>query len=88
MALIARFNSHAAKTTPESVFASPAELASNDMLTRGEKIATLDRWRTKVLHELAAAGEGMHTRGVSSRHADLLSDIDAARRALLNAVPA
>jgi hypothetical protein len=88
MTLIARFNSHAAKTAPESVFASPAELAEHSMLTRGEKIATLERWRVKVLHELAAAGEGMHTRGVSSRHVDLLADIDNARKSLVSAVPA
>jgi hypothetical protein len=48
------------------------------MLTRGEKIGTLERWRSAVLQQIAAADDGMRTQGVSDKLAVTLSDISTA----------
>jgi hypothetical protein len=44
------------------------------LFTRGEKIATLNRWRQSILEELVAMGE--------SRRARLLGEIEEARTRL------
>ena len=44
------------------------------MFTRGEKIATLNRWRQAILDELVALGE--------ERRARLLAEIEEARSRL------
>jgi hypothetical protein len=72
-----------AKHNPESTFQSPFEIVEERLFTRGEKIATLNRWRQSVLEELRASGEGMRTHGISFRRARLLEQIEAARNQLL-----
>ena len=57
------FNRDAAKQQPEIWFASPMDVVGHRLLTRGEKIGTLERWRLNLLSELSAANEGMQTRG-------------------------
>ena len=59
------------------------DLVADVMLTRGEKIATLDRWRTMILEELAAANEGMHTRGATGLQTQVLDDIEKVRAELM-----
>lgn len=81
MSQVARLSTSEAKSNPERFFALPGDLVEEVMLTRGEKLATLERWRLNVLQELAAAGEGMATHGVS-RQAQLLDEIETARRRL------
>jgi hypothetical protein len=91
MVEIARLSRSAAKANPGQAFDSPAHLAAEVMLTRGEKIGALERWRLDVLHELTATGEGMRTLGSSERLGRLLRDIDAALHELSrndNAAPA
>ena len=63
-----------AKEDPEGNFDSPFGVVEETLLTRGEKIATLDRWRTAVVKELSALGEG--------RRARLLIEIIEARSRL------
>lgn len=75
---IARRNTEAAKEQPERQFASPQELVDEVLLTRGQKLAALERWKAKVLHEMTAADDGMATRGVSIKHNALLVEIDDA----------
>lgn len=79
MTQIAHINRDAAKQDPGAVFANPQALVDEIMLTRGEKLATLDRWRQMILQEMAAAGEGMRTHGVSGQLSETLAQIDAAR---------
>lgn len=81
MAQVARLVTSEAKSNPERFFALPSDLIGEVMLTRGEKLATLERWRSHVLQELAAASEGMQTRGVS-RQAQILDEIETARQRL------
>ena len=82
MAEIARLSRSAAKENPGDAFASPADIVSEVMLTRGEKIGALERWRVDILHEMTAAGEGMRGSGPQGRLALLLREVDAATREL------
>jgi hypothetical protein len=59
MAEIARLSRSAAKENPGEIFGTPAALVAEIMLTRGEKLAALERWRRDVLREMTATGEGM-----------------------------
>lgn len=79
---IARLNTDAAKLNPECHFGAPSDIVGEVMLTRGEKIATLERWRLNILQQLAAANEGMTTQGYSGESARLLNEIESARRNL------
>jgi hypothetical protein len=78
MSEIGSINPILAKHSPDSVFRSPLDIVGEVMLTRGEKIATLERWRATVLQQLAAADDGMRTQGVSDKLAGALSDIGKA----------
>lgn len=76
------FNRDLAKDNPDRVFESPQQIVEETLLTRGEKIATLNRWRQTILEELRASGEGMRTHGVASDRSRLLAKIEHARAAL------
>ena len=78
-----QLNREFAKHNPERTFQSPHEIVGERLFTRGEKIATLNRWRQSILEELRASGEGMRTHGLSFRRARLLEQIEAARNQLL-----
>jgi hypothetical protein len=82
MSTIGQLNISAAKVDPARHFADPAAIVTTVMLTRGEKLATLERWRLDILRTLDAANEGMRTYGRSSATATLLDQIEAARLAL------
>jgi hypothetical protein len=72
--IIAKLDRTLAKQEPEETFESPLGVVKEVMFTRGEKIATLDRWRQAILHELVAAGE--------VKRARLLAEIEEARSRL------
>jgi hypothetical protein len=76
------FNRDAAKQQPEIWFASPMDIVGHRLLTRGEKIVTLERWQLNLLGELAAANEGMRTRGYSSTQLAALKAIEEAKSRL------
>lgn len=78
MATIAKINRDAAKNLPSSQFGHPLEIVTEPLLTRGEKIATLNRWRQQVLEELSAGDEGMPTQRTSGRHHEILTGIQHA----------
>jgi hypothetical protein len=67
-------NRSLAKQDPEGTFDSPLGIVEEILFTRGEKIATLDRWRSTVVDQLSALGEG--------RRARLLVEIVEARNRL------
>jgi hypothetical protein len=66
-----------AKQDPEGSFDTPFDVARETLLTRGEKIATLNRWRQTILQELKASG-----RRVCHERARLLGQIEEARNHL------
>jgi len=61
MTEVRALNRDAAKQQPESVFETPLEIVNEILLTKGEKLATLNRWRRSILGELDASNEGMAT---------------------------
>jgi hypothetical protein len=67
-------NRSLAKQDPEGNFESPLYIVEERLFTRGEKIATLNRWRQSILEKLVAMGE--------SRRARLLGEIEEARTRL------
>ncbi|HEY7084202.1 MAG TPA: hypothetical protein VH519_05240 [Hyphomicrobiaceae bacterium] len=67
-------NRSLAKQDPEGTFDSPFGIVNEQLFTRGEKLATLNRWRLSILEELIALGEGKRAR--------LLDEIDEARSRL------
>jgi hypothetical protein len=87
MSEIGSINPVQAKHSPDSVFRSPLDLVGEVMLTRGEKIATLERWRGAVLQQIAAADDGMRTQGVSDKLAATLADISKALEQLQQPAP-
>jgi hypothetical protein len=72
--VISKLNRSLAKRDPVATFENPLVIVEDAMFTRGEKIATLDRWRQSILAELAAVGE--------VKRARLLGEIDEARNRL------
>jgi hypothetical protein len=82
MGAIGHIRPEVAKFNPERVFAGPLNVVDEVMLTRGEKIATLERWRQNIFQEINAATEGMQTRGTSSAQSRTLQDIDEALKQL------
>ena len=75
-------NRDAAKQNPESAFESPLDIVDQQLLTKGEKLATLDRWRQTILEQLGASNEGMHTRGYSADQLGVLNEIEEAKKRL------
>jgi hypothetical protein len=75
-------NRDSAKQNPESVFSSPIDIVAEPLLTRGEKLATLERWRQNLFQQLHASGEGMRTQGYSSEHVKTLDLIEQANYAM------
>jgi hypothetical protein len=67
-------NRSLAKQDPEGSFQSPLGIVEEDLFTRGEKIATLERWREAILEELVASGLGERAR--------ILCEIEEARHRL------
>ena len=54
------------------------------MLTKGEKLATLNRWRRSILVELDASNEGMAARGYAREQLTVLEEIEEAKVRLKN----
>jgi hypothetical protein len=72
--LITQLNRSLAKQDPEGAFDSPLGIVRETNLTRGEKLATLNRWQQAILEQLVAQGE--------IRRARLLGEIEEARSRL------
>jgi len=71
-------NRDVAKQRPHAVFQTPFDIVGEVLLTRGEKLGTLERWRQNILSELCASDDGMATRGYSSKQLKILQAIDDA----------
>jgi hypothetical protein len=52
------------------------------LLTKGEKLATLNRWRLSILGEFDASNEGMTTLGYASEQLTVLEAIEQAKARL------
>lgn len=85
MTEISRINMDNARFDPEREFGTPDKLAASIAMTRGQKIAALERWSQQVLDRLNASGEGMPTNHTSGTDLDLLEQIRAGVEALKKA---
>lgn len=59
MGVISSISPEKARFDPESVFEHPSDLVHEKGLTRGQKLATLGRWRAILKDRIRASGEGM-----------------------------
>jgi len=69
-------NRNFAKRNPERVFDSPSDIVDEKLLTRGEKLGTLNRWRQSILDQMAGHDAERRGPGASSR---LLWQIEEAK---------
>ena len=67
-------------TDPEAGFGSPTEAVEQIGLTRGQKIATLEKWSFSVRARIDALSEGMlnHPHGEYTRDIELVRTIEKA----------
>ena len=75
-------NRDAAKQQPESAFERPLVIVDEKLLTKGEKLAALERWQQSILEQLKATSEGMPTDGASAGYMEALEEIEEAKRRL------
>ena len=68
----------AATDDPESNFDSPSALAEHIGLTRGQRLAALERWTFSVRARVDAVSEGMnsHSEGNYTQDVELLRDLE------------
>ena len=59
MTVTMNLNTEQARMLPQTVFSSPLDIVTQEGLTRGQKIATLERWKQTLLDSISATGEGM-----------------------------
>lgn len=84
MTLTMNLNVEEARMLPEAAFARPLDVVSEGSLTRGQKIATLERWKQMLLDRIAATGEGMTPpAGQTADEASTVEEIGEALRILL-----
>ena len=72
-----QINTVKAVDNPEAVFGSPHEVETHVGLTRGQKIAAVERWIFNVQARLDAVSEGMTSRpdGADAIDCELLRDL-------------
>jgi hypothetical protein len=75
-------NRDTAKQQPESAFENPLEIVSEILLTKSERLATLNRWRRSILDELDASDDGMAARGYARKQLLVLEEIEEAKTRL------
>jgi hypothetical protein len=75
-------NRELAKQQPENFFRRPLDVVNEVLLTKGEKLGTLDRWRLNILAEIDASNEGMATHGYTRGQLSVLEQIDEAKACL------
>jgi hypothetical protein len=68
-----------AKRNPARVFSSPSDIVDEMLLTRGEKLGTLDRWRQSILDQLETHDAELRACGTV---AQLLGQIEEAKHRL------
>ena len=88
MSEIARLPTDRARFEPEAVFAHPRDLIDDIMLTRGQKLAALARWRQHLLEKMRATQEGMNPPpGRTAAEAEMLTEIDQVEKTLQESAP-
>jgi hypothetical protein len=78
MSEISKVNVQLATTDPESAFKHPDELVECVGLTRGQKLAALEKWAFSVRSRVDAVSEGMlnHSGGAYTHDVEMLREIE------------
>ena len=76
---IGQINRTDAKHNPAQAFESPDAIIAEVMMTRGEKLATLQRWAKSIVDEMNASSEGMRTAGMAD---GLVQKLEAVNNAI------
>lgn len=87
MANTAVLNRAAAKENPAEFFDTPQDLSDNVLMTSGEKVIALQRWRFLLEAELRATSEGMQEAVDPASQLECLEAIDTAIMRLQATVP-
>ena len=88
MGSIMSINTEKARLEPEAIFDVPGAVVEEPGLTRGQKIAALERWRATLLDRIRATGEGMAPApGDTANEAATLEEISRALDALRSTPP-
>ncbi len=82
MSQISRISVDLARYEPGRAFGTPENLVASSALTRGQKIAALERWWMQIQDQIKASGEGMPANQWTEVDLDLLEHIQAALRQL------
>ncbi len=77
MSQISHINMDTARFDPEREFGTPDKLVASIAMTRGQKIAALERWSQQVPDRMKASSEGMPTHRTSGSDHTLLEQIRA-----------
>jgi hypothetical protein len=86
MTELGALNREVAKQLPERAFETPLAIVNEVLLTKGEKLATLERWRLSIVSELDASNEGMAEQGYAGKQLKALETIEEAKSRLHNSV--
>lgn len=82
MSTISHINPQNARFNPGGEFEHPRALVEEVGLTRGQKLAALQRWAFEVERRLASAEEGMPSNDMVAGDLKLLEEIRMAEREL------
>jgi hypothetical protein len=89
MGFISSISQEKARFDPESVFDHPVDIVNEKGLTRGQKLATLTRWRGILMDRIRATSEGMAPPdGQTADEASQIEEIARAEAMLSQQVPA
>ncbi len=79
MSEIMNLNTDKARLEPDTVFDRPLDIVSETGLTRGQKIAALERWSQALQDRIRATGEGMAPpAGQTAEEAAMIEEIGKA----------
>ena len=88
MSLVMTVNVERARLDPEAVFAHPLDIVYETNLTRGPKIAALERWKQELQDRIQATGEGMAPpAGQTAAEAATIERVAKALEILRNTLP-
>ena len=83
MTTLLQLNMEKARLEPDSEFTRPHDIVESVGLTRGQKIAALQRWEQTLLDRMKATGEGMAPpAGQTATEAATVEEIAGALRLL------
>ena len=69
------------------MYERPLDILDEQLLTKGEKLATLERWRQDILEQLKVTSKGMPPDGNTPDRTVVLDEIEEVRHRLTEPEP-